>query len=161
MKSGFNDPVLDLLKVGDPEHVDVTLKQAAVRYGSLDFFHLQRFQRKVQFQESILPWRVIGSPNGIEAASFPGPNQILKRPERACSWTLQSKFQRSFDRRERFENKIGFKFHDLISSKYAGDVYDRTANTLKLIGFSGPSMDALSRFTRDALGDDAKHFCAK
>jgi hypothetical protein len=51
---------------------------------------------------------MIGSPNGIEAVSFPGPNQVLQRPERAYGWTFQRKFQRSIDWREWFENKIGW-----------------------------------------------------
>jgi hypothetical protein len=82
MKSGSDVAILDLLKIGHAKHIDVALEQAAVRDRSFDFFNLQRFQRQVQFQKMILHG-VIGSPNGIKAVSFPGPNEILEGSERA------------------------------------------------------------------------------
>jgi len=77
MKPRFIVPVFDLLKICQAKHVDVCLKETAVRKSRRRFIELQNLIGEVEFQESILSGVLFGRQIMLK----PAPVHVLEGPE--------------------------------------------------------------------------------
>jgi hypothetical protein len=101
----------DLLQVGQAEHVDVGLQQAAVGDRPADRGELELLAGHVELEESILPGRVVGPPDDVEAPAAPLPHEPGERAQRARH-LRERLLNQVRQRRQRLEREIGRKFHE-------------------------------------------------
>ena len=80
MKPCIKVGVRDLLQVGDAEHIDIALHQAAVGDGTADGVEFQRVVGEVQLQKVVLPRSRVGAPDHVEALASPRAGKIGEGP---------------------------------------------------------------------------------
>jgi len=73
----------NLLQVGQAEHVNVGLQQAAVGDGPVDRGELELLTGHVDLEEVVLVRRVVGPPDDVETSAAPLPYEPGERAQRA------------------------------------------------------------------------------
>ena len=72
--------LLDLLQVGQTEHVDVGHQQPAVRDRAADLRERERLARQVQLEEAVLVGgQLVRAPDRVESGALPGSHELRER----------------------------------------------------------------------------------